>query len=172
MVVNGKWLSLSSPRQLLHNPPKTTQNCRLMHNPTTTVQCFSDGAWDNVTGRGGMRWIIKNKDGTTLLQGSSHRRYVASAMVAEALALKEAISVATNAGFTDLLCLSDCKSLTDLITGNSSVTAIQGILHDIGVMSRSLNSISFSFIPRIKNEAANRLAKAALVVASPISVML
>ncbi|CAN6809910.1 unnamed protein product [Brassica oleracea] len=22
MVVNGKWLSLSSPRQLLHNPPQ------------------------------------------------------------------------------------------------------------------------------------------------------
>ncbi|KAG5375217.1 hypothetical protein IGI04_039813 [Brassica rapa subsp. trilocularis] len=143
-----------------------------MPNLSTTVQCFSDGAWDNVTGRGGMGWIIKKQDGATLLQGSSQRRYVASAMVAETLALKEAISSATNAGFTDLLCLSDCKSLTDLITGNSSVTAIQGILHDIGEMSRSLNSISFSFIPRIKNEVADRLAKAALVVVSPISVML
>ncbi|KAF3547519.1 hypothetical protein DY000_02000785 [Brassica cretica] len=143
-----------------------------MPNLTTTVQCFSDGAWDNATGRGGMGWIIQNQEGATLLQGSSHRCYVASAMVAEALAMKEAISSATNAGFTDLLCLTDCKSLTDLITVNSSVTAIQGILHDVDVMSRYLNSISFSFIPRIKNKAADRLAKAGLVVASLNSVML
>ena len=84
--------------------------------------------------------------------------------MAEALAMKDSISYAINAGSKDLLCLTDCKSLIDLVTGNSSVTSIQGILHDIGVMNRSLDYITFSFIPRIRNEAADRLAKAALVV--------
>lgn len=60
------------------NPPPPAQKCRVMPNLSTTVQCFSDGAWDNVTGRGGMGWIIKKQDGATLLQGSSQRRYVAS----------------------------------------------------------------------------------------------
>ncbi|CAN7023584.1 unnamed protein product [Brassica oleracea var. botrytis] len=59
-----------------------------------------------------MGWTVKNQSGVSLLQGSSHRRFVASAMVAEALAMKDAISSAVN-------------------TGNSFVTAIQGILHDI-----------------------------------------
>ncbi|WZZ63736.1 hypothetical protein YC2023_075106 [Brassica napus] len=94
-------------------------------------------------------WIIKDQTRLTLLQGSAHRRCIASALVAEALAIKDSI---------------DCKSLIDLVTGNSSVTSIQVILHDIGVMSQFLDSISFSFIPRIRNEAADRLAKAALVV--------
>ena len=78
--------------------------------------------------------------------------------------MKDSISCAINAGFKDLLCLTDCKSLIDLITGNTSVTSIQVILHDIGVMGQFLDSISFSFIPLIRNEAADRLAKAALVV--------
>ncbi|XP_013616938.1 PREDICTED: uncharacterized protein LOC106323345 [Brassica oleracea var. oleracea] len=142
-------------------PPRAQNN----HDPTKNqTVCFSDGAWESATGRGGMGWILKNQTGLTLLQGSGHRRYIASALVAEALAMKDSISAAINVGFKDLLCLTDCKSLIDMVIGNSSVTSIQGILHDIGVMSRSLDSISFSFIPRTRNEAADRLAKAALVV--------
>lgn len=129
---------------------------------------FSDGAWDPVTGRAGMGWLIKNRSGATLLQGSSNRSFLASSMVAEALAMKDAISSAINAGFKDLLCVTDCKSLADLITGNSSVTAIQGILYDIGILSRSLNSISYSFVPRFNNEAADSLAKSALAALNPL----
>ncbi|KAF2544541.1 hypothetical protein F2Q68_00029368 [Brassica cretica] len=46
-----------------------------------------------------------------------------------------------------------------MITGNKSVVAIRGILHDIGVLSQSFDSISFKFISRVCNEPADRLAK-------------
>ncbi|XP_013729618.2 uncharacterized protein LOC106433315 [Brassica napus] len=107
-------------------PPRAQNN----HDPTKNqTVCFSDGAWESATGRG----------------GSGHRRYIAP----------------DRTDATPRLWSSPvyCTSL-----GNSSVTSIQGILHDIGVMSRSLDSISFSFIPRTRNEAADRLAKAAIVV--------
>ena len=42
------------------------------------------------------------------------------------------------------------------------MVAIRGILHDIGVLSASFNSISFRFISRVCNEPADRLAKNAL----------
>lgn len=161
---DGREWQLAQPPKpaLIAQSPPIHQTDRL---PTSTaIHVFSDGAWDKNTCRGGMGWIVKTSSGATLLSGSSHRRVVASAMVAEALAMKEAIGYAVYAGFKDLLCFTDCKSLSDYLTGNSSVTTVQGILHDIGVLTRSLDSISFFFIPRVKNEDADSLAKAALAV--------
>lgn len=78
--------------------------------------------------------------------------------------MKDSIYSAIYAGFKDLVCFSDCRSLTDNLTGKTSVTGLEGILHDISMLSHSLSSISFVFIPRLKNVAADTLAKSALVV--------
>uniref|UniRef100_A0A0D3E644 RNase H type-1 domain-containing protein n=1 Tax=Brassica oleracea var. oleracea TaxID=109376 RepID=A0A0D3E644_BRAOL len=91
--------------------------------------------------------------------GSVARPYVASALKAETLALKTSIEEAVKLDIKDLACLSDSKGLIALLNGGSSVISLQGILHNIGVLSDSLDSISFSFIPRLCNEAADQLAK-------------
>lgn len=80
------------------------------------------------------------------------------------LALKAAMEAAVSSGAKDLICCSDSKSLINLITINTYVIALQGILHDIGVLSRSFSSISFKYVPRRCNETADRLAKEALYV--------
>lgn len=82
--------------------------------------------------------------------------------MAEALALKAALEEAVTSGIQDLICFSDSKSLISLITGNKPVIALKGILHDIGVLSDSVQSISFKFVSRSCNVSADRLAKDAL----------
>lgn len=124
--------------------------------------CYSDAAWNNSTCAGGLGWICLKPDGTTLDQGSASIEVVASVLIAEALALKAAMEAAISHEVKDLICFSDSKSLISLITGNKSVIELQGILHDICVLSHSLTSISFKFINRTCNVAADQLAKDAL----------
>lgn len=45
---------------------------------------------------------------------------------------------------------------------NSRDSSLQRIVHDLGMLSNSLNSISFKFVPRQCNVVADRLAKDAL----------
>nr|VDD57687.1 unnamed protein product [Brassica oleracea] len=112
---------------------------------------------------------LSNKDqsplqGDSCFQGSSSRRYVASALVAEAMALKSGLDMAVTKGYKDVVCLSDSRCLVGLLTDKSSVIALKGLFHDICVLSYSLNSISFKFIPRASNMIADRIAKNALFV--------
>lgn len=135
---------------------------RLENTNPSTLFCFTDGAWDAGSKKGGMGWLFKDKDGTIVAQGTDMKRYVSSALMAEALALKSALLAATSLGFLDLRCLSDSSSLISLLTTDSSVTELQGILHDIRVLSSSFLSISFVFTPRLANVSADGLAKSAL----------
>lgn len=109
-----------------------------------------------------MGWVFSDIAGATLLQGSTARPFVASAMLAEALALKETIKKAISLNIKDLVCYSDSKGLINLITANSSVIALQGVFHDISVLSLSFSFIGFKFVPRLSNTIADRLAKEAL----------
>ena len=117
-------------------------------------------------GAGGMGWLCTAPDGTMLFEVSAAREVVASALTAEALALKAAIADAVERQTKDLICYSDSKSLIKLIPGNKSVIPLQGILHDIDVLSKSLSSISFVFLSRSDNAAADCLAKEALFLIS------
>ncbi|CAH2078740.1 unnamed protein product [Thlaspi arvense] len=57
--------------------------------------CFTDEAWREDTKIGGMGWILKDPGGSTIRENTSARNFVASPLVAEALAilagLREAI---------------------------------------------------------------------------------
>lgn len=130
--------------------------------PANTSALYSDAAWNSTSLAGGMGWVSTTADGSILFKGTVTRRNVASALVAEAMALKTALLEAVSHGLTDIICFSDSKCLIDLITGKKTVVALQGLLHDLGVLSDSCNSISFYFIPRGCNEAADTLAKNAL----------
>ncbi|KAF2596011.1 hypothetical protein F2Q68_00006976 [Brassica cretica] len=134
--------------------------------PTNSLICFSDAAWISSSGDSGLGWVAKDPDGTVRFQGSDTRQCVASALMAEAMALKSSLSLAISSGFKDVVCFTDSKSLVGLLTGTSSVVALKGIIHDISVLSSSLNSTSYQFISRDCNSDADRLAKDALFLFS------
>lgn len=81
--------------------------------------------------------------------------------MAEALAVKAALIAAIASGLRKLECFSNSKSLVSLLSSNGSAVEIQGILHDIFLLSNSFESISFSFVPRLENVEADLLAKSA-----------
>lgn len=158
-----EWQNSLPPRK---QPSVSSKDCQTSslppQVPTNASMLFSDAAWNSSTLAGGLSWVCQDSIGTHLFQGTENRRYIASALVAEALALRTGLSKAVYSGIKDVICFSDSKSLIDLITGNKSVISLRGILHDLGVLSKSFNSISFQFISRVCNVQADSLAKNSL----------
>ncbi|KAL0697928.1 hypothetical protein Bca4012_054050 [Brassica carinata] len=76
----------------------------------------------------GLGWVATDLHGALCFQGSSNGRYVASVLIAEALALKSGLQQAVSIGYKDVVCLSDSRCLVGLLTENSSVIALQGLL--------------------------------------------
>lgn len=155
-----EWQNSISPHSVSTKDCSATVPQTQLRDNVTVV--YSDAAWNSTTCAGGLGWSCSNSAGVILLQGSSSCPVVDSVLVAEALALKAAIKAAVSLNITDLVCFSDSKGLINLITGNTSVIALQGILHDVSVLSKSLLSILFKFVPRRCNTVADRLAKEAL----------
>ncbi|XP_033139816.1 uncharacterized protein LOC117131700 [Brassica rapa] len=124
---------------------------------------YSDAAWDSRTGNCGMGWHFSDSMASPAGSNFSKRRSVPSALVAEALALKTAISEAVNRGIDSLRVFSDSKSLISLLVTKKNHTWIQGTLFDIHYLSSSFSNISFHFIPRVGNTLADTLAKSALL---------
>lgn len=100
--------------------------------PENSFMLFSDAAWNSSSLAGGLGWVCTDSRGTLCFEGSDNGRYIVSAFAAEALALRSGLSKAMSVGIKDVVYFSDSKSLIDLNTGNKSVIALRGVLHDIG----------------------------------------
>lgn len=127
---------------------------------------FSDAAWDLTTGNSGLGWQLRDSTNSMVESSSSHRRCVSSALVAEALAVKAAITAAVSHHVSSLTVNSDSKNLILLLKTQGQDVVLRGLLHDIHVLASSLASISFVFVPRLANVQADLLAKAALASCS------
>lgn len=146
--------------------PQANLVSQIPHVPVNALLCFSDVAWNSSSGDGGFCWVVKASDGLIRCQGTSSRRVIASTLMAEAIALKSGLSMAVLLGYKDIICVSDSQCLVGLLRGKSYVVAFKGILYDISMLSRSLNSISFKFISRLCNVDTDRRAKDALFLLS------
>lgn len=114
-----EWQSAIKPQVKITNSA-SPKDCPPVNTPPAipgnTTGLFSDAAWNSTTLAGGLGWVAKKQDGSVLFQGTDARRIVCSALVAEAMALKTALSVAVSVGLKDLICFSDSKCLVDLLT--------------------------------------------------------
>uniref|UniRef100_M4EYE7 Reverse transcriptase domain-containing protein n=1 Tax=Brassica campestris TaxID=3711 RepID=M4EYE7_BRACM len=158
--------SLPSQKHCSVSPKDCQISTPLPQVPANVYTLCTDAAWNGHSFAGGLGWVCTDSSGINIFQGTETRRYIASALVAEALAMKAGLQKAISSGCKDLICCSDSKSLIEAITGNKTVAALRGILHDLGVLSSSFSSISFRFISRSCNEPADRLAKRALFLFS------
>ncbi|KAG5399431.1 hypothetical protein IGI04_021245 [Brassica rapa subsp. trilocularis] len=119
-------------------------------------------AWNSSTGNCGIGWLLRDADNAIAESSSSHQRYVPSALVAEALAVKAAITAAISSHVSSIRVYSDSKTLISLLNTQGQDVVLKGVLHDISVLARSFSSISFMFVPRLAIVEADLLAKAAL----------
>ncbi|CAA7018072.1 unnamed protein product [Microthlaspi erraticum] len=128
-----------------------------------TIVCCTDAAWMmfGASGSAGLGWIFTADEGQVSSYSSAHS-FVSSALVAEALAIREALFKAVELGFTSLILQFDSLILIKAINSRSPLLETHGILADIVLIEKSFISLKFNFIPRLDNTVADSVAKQAL----------
>lgn len=85
-----------------------------------------------------------------------------SPLVAEGLAMREAVKKCKELGIQQILFESDSAQLIKALNSPVEPQEIYGIIADIRIDCMNFVSASFVWIPRSKNSEADRLAKHAL----------
>lgn len=120
--------------------------------------------------RSGFGWRFVDENGTSR-NHFANRRNVSSALMAETLAVKTSLAEVVVLGYGCLIVKSDSKSLVELLNSNSRYNELQGVVHDILVLYKSFESISFIHVPRLYNREADSLAKQGLLALSALSLV-
>ena len=89
-------------------------------------------------------------------------RFVGSALIAEGLALREGLLKCRDLGIRKLRCESDSAQLVKATKAGNFHPELYGIMSDVFSLSSSFDVLSFSWISRDKNKAADELAKQCL----------
>ena len=131
-------------------------------NHTRTMTCRTDASWDKNSMRAGLAWIFKRNSNGEQRQGSETQSFVSSPLMAEALAIRSAITMAVELEIPDVKVFSDSSTLIRAINTTMQDKEIYGIITDIHQLSSAFNSISFTFLPRTQNQEADELAKRTL----------
>lgn len=93
---------------------------------------------------------------------SAHCHFVNSPLVAEGLALREALISCVEKGIHNVRCESDSLKLIKALNKGPPMAEIYGIAADINCLSSAFDSISFVWTKRCKNRDADALTKQAL----------
>ncbi|KAG2316483.1 hypothetical protein Bca52824_019605 [Brassica carinata] len=102
----------------------------------------------------------------------AHCYFVSSPLVAEALALREALAHCRSQGILHLHCQADSQQLIKALTSKDLIPEIYGIVSDIFLLESSFVSVTFEWLHRSKNKTADALAKQALYDACIVSPLL
>lgn len=84
-----------------------------------------------------------------------------SPLVAEALALREAISMAVNLNIPSVIFESDNLCLIEVCRGKARKEQIRGIVNDINTMKNQFQRVEFTWTHREGNEVAHCMASLA-----------
>ncbi|XP_048630385.1 uncharacterized protein LOC125603339 [Brassica napus] len=104
-------------------------------------------------------------DGTSREQRTMLKKglgFTPSALVAEGLALKEAVATCSSHGVKEALFESDSSQLISAINGDNPPLELYGIVEDIHIIASAFDDVVFGWISRERNEEADLLAKNAL----------
>ncbi|RID64856.1 hypothetical protein BRARA_D00096, partial [Brassica rapa] len=159
-VTDAREWTLAQNHTNTASPPTRMINLEPNPNRPNHLSIYTDAAWNPSTDGAGFGWMID--DPITPSQHSATETFVSSPLMAEALALRQAIIFALNHGIESAVIHSDSQSLIKMIRSNSFVLEIYGILHDIFSLSNAFSFIEFMFIPRAANDRADSVAKQAL----------
>jgi ribonuclease HI len=130
--------------------------------PEGTVFINVDAALFSSSSRMGVGVVIRNHIGTCLVACSQTFDEVTTPELAEALAIRRAITFAQEEGFDSIILASDCLSVIQRI--QSSVwdrTGIGVVIKDIKAMAAGFQSVTFCHISRLLNNSAHILARKA-----------
>ena len=152
--------------------PRRSQPVRVIPQDNC-VLVRSDAAWNETNKIAGLGWTIKTQNRVSSF--SSPMRFVGSLLIAEGLALREAVEKCRDLGLTKIRCESDCAQLIKALTFDHPLAELYGIVADIEAVALSFDFVSFTWISRERNRDADSLAKQVLsaelaLMASPNNV--
>lgn len=120
-----EWQKANLPKALPNRTPTLPLHPTDLAVSPSVIQCFSDAAWDKESGNSGLGWCFQGGSARICKQGSAHRPFVASALAAEAWALKKALKDAIASNFKDMVVFSDSKCLVSLLKDQSVEISIK-----------------------------------------------
>jgi ribonuclease HI len=119
-----------------------------------------DAAIFPVSRRMGVGVVIRDHNGVCLTACSEYQEEVTSPEIAEALALRRAITLAKDEGFTKIIINSDCLSVVNRVNALEDDRSLCGpVIHDVRKLMTSFTSCSINHVVRGLNVAAHIIAK-------------
>lgn len=131
--------------------------------PADTDTCNSDAAWRKESSKAGLSWIFDYSSQLLASSGCKTQDRVSSALMAEGLAVREALLHAKQIGINKIWLRSDYLSLVKAINSVSKPMNLYGILSDIESLYASFNFCCIFFVQREENGPADKLSKACLL---------
>ncbi|KAL0462102.1 UNVERIFIED_CONTAM: putative ribonuclease H protein [Sesamum latifolium] len=132
--------------------------------PSDWVKLNFDGSILNGGQAFGLGVIARDSAGSCLAWSSIRLQHRGPAELAEAFAAREAIRVAHLRQWRRVILEGDCNSLIQKLSSATSDFSISSsVVEDVCLLSTMFASVSFSFVLRSGNSAADLLAKRALI---------
>ncbi|XP_013588978.1 PREDICTED: uncharacterized protein LOC106297245 [Brassica oleracea var. oleracea] len=143
-------------------PPRSLPVTKETHTAATIVR--SDAAWRKEDKKAGLGWTVKTSRFEIRMKKTQW--HVSSPLIAEGLAIREAMLFCREHGLDNILLECDSSQLIRAINHEENISELHGILSDILQLSRPPDvSILFAWIPRNQNLVADSLSKEALCMA-------
>lgn len=158
--------TISQTHQPIDSTPNPSINQDPPSNPSRTCM-YTDAAWNSSSLCAGLAWIIDDTGSSSSHSATSS--HVASPLIAETLALRDAMNSALHRGYSDLLILSNSQIFINLVKTKGKHLEIATLLADIQYLSTLFTAHDFKFIPRKYNVRTDLVAKQALSLLNPIN---
>ena len=133
---------------------------KVRHVSNRDVVIQTDAAWNGNSKAAGLGWVIKKTGEKKNFQDSAW--FVSSPLVAEGMAMREAVKKCKELGIQRVRCESDSSQLINALNSTVEPPEIYGIVADIRIECAAFESFSFDWIPRGRNSDADTLANQAL----------
>ncbi|XP_027157850.1 uncharacterized protein LOC113759471 [Coffea eugenioides] len=127
------------------------------------IRLYTDAAISAKRARTGQGIITRNWKGQLSKAKGIVTQGKGSASEVEARAVRNALLMATQAGWTKIIVHTDCKSVVEQITKCKEYDYMTvTILEDVQELSLAFERCSFVFIPRTENQISHELAQYAV----------
>nr|VDD04293.1 unnamed protein product [Brassica oleracea] len=120
----------------------------------------SDASWSELSKVAGLSWVVTTQERKTV--GQRGTNYTSSALVAEGMTLREAVTACRSLGIKEVRFESDSAQLIQAVNSKQPTLEIYGIVEDILRLSGDFEVVDFIWIPRLRNAEADMYAKQAL----------
>jgi ribonuclease HI len=151
----------------IHSRDSTSTSPQWSPQPEGTAIVNVDAALFSSSSRMGVGVVIRDHSGKFLVACSKLLDEVIAPELAEALAVRSAITLALEEGLDRIILVSDCLSVIQRIQSPNRDRSLVGVVvEDIKTFATSLSSVTFRHISRRCNNSAHTMARRAELVGS------